>query len=177
MPVLNCNLGFLNGLRWKVQSWKHKCSSFHWMAAETWQTVYNLKGSCIMKQCGFNVLCLLQKRELKTTNDQTLGLSKKRRAQICTSYHIIKGMWGISWLRRVRHQIQGNLSQDRCTAVFGKQCVDVLHNSRVQIYQFYISTSQTTPHGRHKRLTSLMDTDQINLPQKKESSLFTSVIW
>lgn len=69
----------------------------------------------------------------------------------CLRSHLfIKGVWGISWLWRVQHKIQGKLTQHRRTAVFGELCVDVFHNSGVQIYQLHISATQTTPGGREE---------------------------
>lgn len=57
------NLCFLDGFRWKIQSGEHKCSSFYWLAAETRQTIENLKDSLqAMIQHFSNVLCLLQKK-------------------------------------------------------------------------------------------------------------------
>lgn len=63
----NCrNLGFLNGFRWKMKSGEGKCSSSHWLAAETWQAVNNLMDCLhIVNHRGPEVLCFLQKRVLK----------------------------------------------------------------------------------------------------------------
>lgn len=58
-----CDLGFLDGFRWKMHSGECKCSSFYWLATETWQAVENFKGSLhIVNHRGLDVLRLLKKR-------------------------------------------------------------------------------------------------------------------
>lgn len=72
------------------------------------------------------------------------------------SDHVIKLVWGISWLWRICHYFQSNLTQHWSTGVFREQLVDVFHDFWVYIYQFYISTTQTTPDGRGRSHLSIL---------------------
>lgn len=142
------NLGFLNEWRWKVDFGERKRSSFQWLAAQTRQTVHNLNSSLpITSQRVLDVLRLLQKKAKKINFSRCVR--EPRCVHLCP-HHMIKWVWGFSRLRRVQHQIQGNLAQHRCTGVCWEHCEDVFHNSGVQIYQLHVSSAQTTSGGKRK---------------------------
>lgn len=66
------------------------------------------------------------------------------------SHHVIKWVWGISQLWWIHHYIQSNLTQHWWAGLFREQFIDVFQDFWVYIYQFYISSTQTTP-GRGGR--------------------------
>lgn len=100
-----------------------------------------------------DVLYLLQDN---TNSAEDAFKKKKKKTLIHKSHHVIKWVWGISWLWRIGHYFQSNLTQHWCAGVFREEFVDVFHDFWVYIYQFYITTTQTTPDRRGRSHLSIL---------------------
>lgn len=86
--------------------------------------------------------------------DVFLFFLKWRRSE--ASHRVIKRVRGISWLWRLRHDVQGNLTQHWRAGVFREQIEDAFQDFSVYVYQLDISSTQTTPDGRRSHFSLLL---------------------